>query len=71
MFDDGVPDDPVKEMLNRLENSQERKWGWEWASIIDLYLSGVDLWDMIFPEDKTQVAKDIISYLRGEYETYL
>jgi len=71
MFEDGIPEDPVEEMLNRLENSPERKWGWEWASIIDLYLSGVELWDMISPEYLERVAKDIIDYLRGEYETYL
>ena len=65
MFDDGVPDDPLQEMLNRLENSQERKWGWEWSSVLDVYLSGVELWNIIFPEYLERVAKDIISYLRS------
>jgi len=64
MFDDGVPEDPLQEMLNRLENSPQRKWGWEWASVLDVYLSGVELWDMIDPEDAGMLAKDIINYLR-------
>jgi len=70
-FKGNVPYTWKQELLNRLENSPQRKWGWEWASILDVYLSGVELWDMIDPEDKTQVAKDIIDYLRGEYETFI
>ena len=64
MFRDGIPDDPLQEMLNRLENSPQRKWGWEWASVLDVFLSGVELWDMIDPEDAGTLAKDIINYLR-------
>jgi len=70
-FKGNVPYTWKQELLNRLENSPQRKWGWEWASVLDVYLSGVELWDMIDPEDKTQVAKDIIDYLRGEYETFI
>ena len=70
-FKGNVPYTWKQELLNRLENSPERKWGWEWTSILDVYLSGVELWDMISPEYLERVAKDIIDYLRGEYEAFI
>jgi hypothetical protein len=53
------------ELLNKLENTTERKWGWDFTSILDEYLYGIEMWDSL-GEGRKAVAKAIINYLKEE-----
>jgi len=65
MFKADVPDDWKRQALHKIENSDERKWGWSWASILDLYLYGIEMWDNLEAEEAEKVAKAIMDYLQG------
>ena len=66
LFKGDVPMDGKKQALKILENSTERKWGWDFTSILDEYLYGIEIWDSLGSEGRKAVAKAIINYLKEE-----
>jgi hypothetical protein len=66
VFKGDVSDAWKQELLNKLENSTERKWGWSWASILDIYLQGIEMWDNLGTEGRDKVTKKIMDYLKEE-----
>jgi len=66
MFKADLPADWKRQALHKIENSNERKWGWSFASILDEYLNGVEMWDALDADDAEKVAKAIMDYLEVE-----
>jgi len=66
VFKGDVSDAWKQELLNKLENSSERKWGWDFTSILDEYLYGIEMWDNLGIEGRKVVTKAIIDYLKEE-----
>jgi len=65
-----LPEDWKAQTLDYLESSDERNWGWSWASILDLYLHNIDIWDCLEAEESDVVAKTIIHYLQGDKDWF-
>jgi len=71
LFKGDLPDDWETKIVNQLNNSDEKEWGWSFASILDFYLHDVEMWDSLSAEDREIVAKTILKYLEGEeYHDY-
>jgi len=60
IFKGDLPENWKKEMIKKLENSSERKWGWSLASILDLFLHDVDMWDTLDVDEREIVAKAML-----------
>jgi len=66
LFKGNLSNDWKKQTLDWFDNCNERDWGWDWASILDLQLHDVEMWDNLDIEDKETVAKAIIDHLEEQ-----
>jgi len=70
MFHGNLPEDWKKETLNRLENTPEKEWDWNYSSILDYYLYNIEMWRTLDAEERETVAKTMLKYLDGEESYY-
>jgi hypothetical protein len=69
MFNGVLPEDWKREVLTRLENTPEKEWDWNYATVLDYYLHNIEMWSALDAEEREAVAKTMLKYLDGE-ETY-
>ena len=62
MFDDVLPKDWKRQLLNKLDYD---------ASMIELYLFGVEIWKLLSDDDKEMVIRDIFAYLEDDLDDAL
>jgi len=63
----------AKGLLVWLDTAPERSWGWSLASIMDIFLSGMDEWNNLEAEERKELAWDIyrrIEELAGDEEEW-
>ena len=65
LFKGNEPINWAEATLNWIETHPARGWGWSLASIIDLMLGGIEIWDSLTAEERKAVAKEIVKYLEN------
>jgi hypothetical protein len=65
LFKGDEPENWAQATLEWVENHPAKSWGWKVASIIDLQLNGIEVWDSLSAEEREEVAKEMIKYLES------
>jgi len=68
LFKGDEPENWAEETLEWIETHPARGWDWSLASIIDLQLNGIEVWDSLTAEQRQSVAGEIVRYLEIQQE---
>jgi len=65
MFKGDFPTNYIGQAISNIENHPAKNWNWSLASILDLYLHGIDSWDNLTAEERSILAKEILEHLHS------
>jgi len=68
LFNGDEPDNWAEKTLDWIENHPAKSWDWKLASIIDLHLNGIEVWDSLTAEERQTIAEEIVRYLKKQKE---
>jgi len=68
LFKGDEPKNWAQETLDWIQNHPAKGWGWKLASILDLHLNGIEVWDDLTAEQRETIAKEIVRYLENREE---
>ena len=68
LFNGNEPDNWAEKTLDWIENHPAKSWDWKLASIIDLHLNGIEVWDSLTAEERQTIAEEIVRYLKKQKE---
>jgi len=66
LFKGDEPENWAQATLDWIETHPAKSWGWELASILDLELNGIEVWDSMSAEQRQVIAKEIVRYLENQ-----